>query len=114
MKIKEVTLEKPTSSADFKHIKTLTKDRAHFFSRQSNVKWSHTLKLYRNPSFIKIKSNDDEDSRYTRCEDEIVEDFFAEGLPYRQMPNAALLLTGLLPSIMACQRGFSTAALIHW
>lgn len=82
MRIKRVTLKKPTLSAYFKLIETITEGKAHFFRGQSNAKWSLTPKLYRNPPFIKKKSKGDDDSRYTRCEEGMVERFFAQGMPY--------------------------------
>lgn len=84
MKIKRVTLKKPTLNAYFNLIETITEGKTHFFRGQSSAKWSLTPKLYRNPPFIKKEPEEDNDSRYTRCEEEMVERFFAEGMPYLQ------------------------------
>lgn len=96
MKIKKVTLKKPTLSAYFKLIETLTENKKHFFRGQSNAEWSLTPKLYRNPPFIKKTSKDDDDSRYTRCEEELVEKFFAQGMPYLQNAKRGFIADRIL------------------
>ena len=80
--MKEYILEEPTLSAYFKLIETLTENRLHYFRGQSNADWSLTPILYRNPLFVKKISKGDDDSRYALCEDKMVEDFFAQGMPY--------------------------------
>lgn len=96
MQITEVTLEEQTLSAYFKLIENITKNKEHFFRGQSNAKWSLTPKLYRNPPSIKKKSKGDDDSRYTRCEDGMLESFFSRGMPYLENAKRGFIADRIL------------------